>query len=84
MGDLLNNQLREDTKSNGLIDSESDSIDARIARIDDQIEEESDRLDKRYETLAKQFVQLDSYMRKMESEQNYVSQIFSATDKKKS
>lgn len=84
MGDLLNNQLREDTKSNGLIDSESDAIDARIARIDDQIEEESDRLDKRYETLAKQFVQLDSYMRKMESEQNYVSQIFSATDKKKS
>ncbi len=84
MGDLLNNQLREDTKTNGLIDSESDAIDARVARLDDQIKEESDRLDKRYETLAKQFVQLDSYMRKMESEQNYVSQIFSATDKKKS
>ncbi|NOX34965.1 MAG: flagellar filament capping protein FliD [Deltaproteobacteria bacterium] len=83
MGDLLNDQIKEDTQSNGLMDSETDAIDDRIKRLEDQINEESDRLDKRYETMAQQFVQLDSYMRQMESQQNYVTQIFSATEKKK-
>ena len=51
--------------------------------LEEQIELETERLDKRYETMAQQFVQLDSYMRRMESQQNYVSQIFSATDQNK-
>ena len=64
------------------MDSETDAIDDRIKRLEDQIETETERLDKRYETMAQQFVQLDSYMRKMESQQSYVSQMFSALEKK--
>jgi flagellar hook-associated protein 2 len=82
MGDLLNDQIRDQTKSGGLVDSETDAIDDRIKRLEDQIETETERLDKRYETMAQQFVQLDSYMRKMESQQSYVSQMFSALEKK--
>ena len=83
MGDLLNEQIKSYTQSSGLIDNETDAVDDRIKRLEDQIEEESERLDKRYETMAQQFVRLDSYMRQMESQQNYVSQIFSATEKSK-
>lgn len=83
MGDLLNDQIKSYTQSTGLIDNETDAIDDRIKRLEDQIEEESERLDKRYETMAQQFVRLDSYMRQMESQQNYVSQIFSATKNSK-
>lgn len=82
MGDLLNDQIKEQTKTNGLIDSETDALDDRLNRLVEQITTETERLDKRYETMAQQFVQLDSYMRQMESQQNYVSQIFSATEKK--
>ncbi|MDM8537633.1 flagellar filament capping protein FliD [Desulfobacterales bacterium HSG17] len=82
LGDLFNDQIKEYTRSSGLIDSETDAIDDRLRRLEEQIETETERLDKRYETMAQQFVQLDSYMRKMESQQNYVNQIFSATEKK--
>jgi flagellar hook-associated protein 2 len=82
MGDLLNDQIKEDTKSNGLIDSETDAIDDRVKRLEEQIEAETERLNKRYDIMAQQFVQLDSYMRQMESQQNYVNQIFSATKEK--
>lgn len=79
MGDLLNDEIRSQTTINGLIDSESEAIDDRITRLEEQIEADTERLDKRYETMSQQFVQLDSYMREMESLQNYVSQMFSAT-----
>lgn len=80
MGDLLNDKIKEFTQSEGLIDSEVDALDDRISRIEEQIDQETERLDKRYETMAQQFVQLDSYMRQMESQQNYVTQIWSATE----
>lgn len=82
LGDLLNDQIKSYTQTSGLIDSETDALDDRISRLEEDIETSTERLDKRYETMAQQFVQLDSYMRRMESQQNYVSQIFSATEKK--
>ncbi|MFH2093688.1 MAG: flagellar filament capping protein FliD [Pseudomonadota bacterium] len=82
LGDLLNDQIKSFTETSGLVDSETDAIDDRISRLEEEIETATDRLDKRYETMAQQFVKLDSYMRQMESQQNYVSQIFSATEKK--
>lgn len=82
LADLLNDQIRELTISGGLVDSETDAIDDRIRRLEKQIVTDTERINKRYETMALQFVQLDSYMRKMESQQNYVTQIFSATEKK--
>ncbi|MFH2060655.1 MAG: flagellar filament capping protein FliD [Pseudomonadota bacterium] len=82
MGDLLNDQIRTYTQSSGLIDAEANAIEDRITRIEKQIESDTELLNKRYETMATQFVRLDSYMRQMESQQNYVSQIFSATEKK--
>lgn len=83
MGDLLNDKLKSLTQSDGLMDSETDAIDERIAIIEEQIESETERLDKRYETMAQQFVELDSYMRRMESQQNYVTQMFSAIEQDK-
>ncbi len=76
IADLLNDQLKEFTKTEGLMDSETDAVDARIQIIKDTIESETERLDKRYDTMAQQFVQLDSFMREMESEQNYINQMF--------
>mgnify|MGYP001551820777 CR=1 FL=1 len=81
MGDLLNDKLKSLTQAEGLMDSETDAIDAKITLIDEQIESETERLNKRYETMASQFVALDSYMRQMESQQNYVNEMFSATKK---
>ncbi len=78
MADLLNDQLKEFTKTEGLIDSETDSVDARITVLENDIENETERLDKRYETMAQQFVELDSFMRQMESQQNYITQMFDA------
>lgn len=78
MADLLNDQIKEFTKTEGLIDSETDAVDARILVLENDIDSETERLDKRYETMAQQFVQLDSFMRQMESQQNYVNQMFSA------
>ncbi len=83
MGDLLNDQLKSQTISDGLIDSETDAIDARLTRLEQQIENETERLNKRYDIMTQQFVRLDSYMRQMESQQNYVNQVFSATNKDK-
>lgn len=78
MADLLNDQLKEFTKTNGLMDSETDAVDARINLIKDDIEDQTERLDKRYETMAQQFVQLDSFMRQMESEQSYINRMFTS------
>ncbi len=84
MADLLNDQIKGYTNSTGLIDSETNAIDNRITALEEDIVTETERLDKRYETMAQQFVQLDSYMRKMESQQSYVNQIFSAVKDTKS
>lgn len=79
MADRLNEQLREFTKTEGLIDSETDAVDARIKRLEEDIESETERIDKKYETMTQQFVRLDQYMREMESQQSYINRIFSAS-----
>lgn len=73
LADLINDKLKELTKLNGLMDSEKSSVNDQIDRIDDQIESETERLNKRYDTMTQQFVALDSYMRHMESLQNYIT-----------
>jgi len=65
------------------MDSETDAVDARIQIIKDDIESETERLDKRYDTMAQQFVQLDTFMREMESEQNYINQMFTTYNNSK-
>lgn len=78
MGELLNDHLRELTIGEGYIDSETDSIDEKISTLESTIESETERINKKYEALTQQFVQLDSYMREMESMQSYVGEMFSA------
>jgi len=75
MADRLNDRLKEYTKSSGIIDSETDAVADRISRIEEQIESETERLDKRYETMTQEFVALDNYMREMESQQNFISEM---------
>lgn len=78
LGDLLNERLRTITSSTGLIENEKTSVDDRIDRIDAWIEQETERLDKRYEALTLQFVQLDVYMSQMQSQEDYLTQMFDA------
>ena len=80
LGDQLNDHLRDLTKLGGFIESETGAIDVQIDSLEEAIETETERLDKKYETLTLQYVEMDSYMREMESMQSYVSQIFSATE----
>lgn len=79
LADTLNVQITEYTKNGGLLQSEIEAVDSRISRLEDDIETETERLDKKYETLTQQYVELDSYLREMESQQNYINEMFSTT-----
>ncbi len=79
IADQLNDHLLDLTKLGGYIESETGAIDDKIQSLEDAIENETARIEKKYETLTLQYVEMDSYMREMESMQSYVAEIFSAT-----
>ncbi len=76
----INDYLLELTMGNGYIDSETSGIDEKIDALEDSILSQQEIIDSKYETMTSTFVELDSYMRQMESMSSYVSQMFSATD----
>jgi flagellar hook-associated protein 2 len=76
----LNDHLLELTMGSGYIDSETSGIDEKIDALEDSILTQQEIIDSKYETMTATFVELDSYMRQMESMSSYVSQMFSATD----
>lgn len=80
LAETLNDHIRNLTITGGYIDSETSGIDAKIDDLEDSIENQQEIIDARYETMTATFVELDSYMRRMESMSSYVTQMFSATE----
>lgn len=72
----LNNKLRDATTSSGsLISAEEDAAQSQIDRLNDDIEKSTERLDHRYESLTKRFVELDTYMSRMQSQASYIGSL---------
>ena len=78
MADRVNNMLKEFTRSNGLLNSETKAVDTEIATLKEDIKTKSKSIDKRYETMAGQFRVLDRYVQKMKAQQNFMNQIIEA------
>ncbi len=75
MADQVNDLIKEFTKAQGLIQSESAAVDSRIQQINEDITLKTEQLDKRYDTMSAQFTALDQYMRQMQSQQNFITQM---------
>lgn len=81
----LNDRLRNATTSSGsIIGTEKDGAQSQIDRLNDDIEKSTERLDNRYESLTKRFVELDTYMSKMQSQANYISSLVDSINASKS
>lgn len=74
--DTVNDALRSITGTEGQIDGEKKSAQARIDALEFKIEAENDRLDRKYTILAKQFAELDRYMNEMTNLSSYLSNQF--------
>lgn len=77
--DIVNDTLGQlSGPATGIMATEKTSAQQRINRLDRQIENDVERLDRRYEILAQQFIQLDSFMRNMQSMSSYLTIQFEA------
>lgn len=72
MGELINDAITEMVSSSGVVTTEIDQFEARMERLDTQIETATEQLDKQYETLADSFVRLDTYIRQLNAEADYM------------
>ncbi|MDZ7642220.1 MAG: flagellar filament capping protein FliD [Desulfurivibrio sp.] len=68
----LHERLGSIASMGGLLESEKDSAESRIKDLEGRIESETMRLDRRYEAMTREFVELDSYMQKMQSMGDYL------------
>ena len=75
MADQLNDLLTDFTKSQGIIKTETEAVDLQIQQINDDIKKKTEYMDKKYETMAMEFTELDRYMRRMQSQQNFITQM---------
>jgi flagellar hook-associated protein 2 len=75
LGDILNNELRVMTSSTGVVNAEKSTAQEKINNLTESIETAMQRLDKKYDQMAKQFIQLDTYIGKMNSQANYLSSV---------
>ena len=82
LGDILNDGLGNMVGSSGIVPSEIDATENAMDRLADNIETATERLDKRYERLTEQFVQLDTYMRELQSEENAMQSMFDSFSQK--
>ncbi len=74
LGDTLNENLRSMTNSStGVVNAEKSTAQKKIDAITESIESATSRLDRKYEQMAKQFIQLDSFIGRMNSQMNYLS-----------
>ncbi|MDY0361695.1 MAG: flagellar filament capping protein FliD [Desulforegulaceae bacterium] len=73
--DTVNERLRSATSAaNGIVYIEKNSAQSMYDKLGAQILNDQGRLDKRYDIMAKQFLQLDTYMSRMNSMSSYLSQ----------
>ena len=76
LGDILNDKLAEMTRSTGLVNGEKTAAEEKIDRLSTSIEIATERLDKRYKLMAQQFVRLDAFIGKMNSQSEYLTSMF--------
>ncbi|RLB86865.1 MAG: hypothetical protein DRH26_16680, partial [Deltaproteobacteria bacterium] len=78
LGDILNDKLKEMTRSTGLINGEKTAAEGKIDRLTASIETAEERLDRRYELMAQQFVRLDAFIGTMNAQSNYLTSMIDA------
>ena len=79
LGDVLNDRLRSMTNSNtGIVNAEKSTVQEKLDALTDSIETATQRLDRKYDQMARQFVQLDSFIGRMNSQMNYLTNMFDA------
>jgi flagellar hook-associated protein 2 len=79
-GDLLYEKLRSYTGTSGVLPTVTESTEARISTLEEQITFATELLNRRYDAMTQRFVQLDAYMRQMESQASFLDQMFAAQD----
>ena len=82
MADQLNDLLTDFTKAQGVIKSETESVDLQIQQLNDDIKKKTEYMNKKYETMAQEFSNLDKYLRKMQSQQNFITQMIDTEQSK--
>jgi len=75
LGDTINKAIGDMVGSNGAVLTGRDSATVQITRLEKDIETANERLDKRYQILTKQFVQLDTYIKQLNSESTYMQSV---------
>ncbi|SLM29206.1 FliD (modular protein) [Desulfamplus magnetovallimortis] len=80
-GDMLYDKMRSYTAADGLLVAKRDSTQTLIGKLEEQIEKDTALLNKRYDTMTTRFVELDSYMRQMQSEASFLDQVFNTNKK---
>ena len=86
LGDILNEKLRSMTNSTtGVVNAEKNTAEEKIDNLTDSIETATQRLDKKYDQMARRFIELDSFIGRINSEMNYLTSMldsFNKTDSK--
>jgi flagellar hook-associated protein 2 len=83
LGDIINDGITAMVSSTGVVSTEIDAAETRMARLDEDILTATEQLDKRYDTLTSDFVRLDTYIQQLNSESTYMQSIidsFNATE----
>lgn len=75
LGDILNNGINDLISSTGIVSTEIDEAKVKITRLKKDIETATAQLDKRYEIMAGSFVRLDTYIRQLNSESDYMQSL---------
>ncbi|MDF7679685.1 flagellar filament capping protein FliD [Enterobacteriaceae bacterium ESL0689] len=76
MATVLHNEIENYTKSGGIIETSTKSINNTLDRLNQQIDAVSDSIEATIERYKQQFIQLDTLMAKMNSTSNYLAQQF--------
>lgn len=76
LGDILNESLRSLTSITGPLETEKKAATEKIARLNQSIEDSNARLTKKYDVMAEQFVRLDTYISRMNSQADYLTSVF--------
>jgi flagellar hook-associated protein 2 len=72
LGDLINTGITSMVNTQGLVSTEIDEAEIRMARLDKDIESATERLEKRYKTMTSQFVRLDTYISQLNNESAFM------------
>ncbi len=79
LGDTLNAALRSMTNSStGIVNAEKSTMQEKIDNLTESIETATTRLDKKYDQMARQFIQLDSFIGRMNSQMSYLGSMLDA------